>query len=96
MRSYEEKSRGMIPSDLLILEGFLHEDVVYYFVQKAGVVSDGQMIVFPKGSGIYIISWLQKQADNLGYKFFELSFQQKKALIDKFFNNEHIYTKVET
>lgn len=85
---------GVVPSDLSILEGFLQEDVVYYFVRKAGTISDGQMIIFPKGSGIYIVRWLQKQADMLGHKFFELSFQEKKALIDKFFNNEHIYTKM--
>ena len=83
MPFFERRNVRINASDLALLEGFLHKDIVFYFIRRVDVVANGQLIFFSKNMVVYVIIWLQKQAAQLGRKFFELSFQQKKELVDK-------------
>lgn len=81
---------GMSASDLALLRSFLRDDVVCYFIRKADIISGGELIVLSNEAVVHIINFLQRQASRLGRKFFELSFQQKKELIDELLGSEQL------
>ena len=76
-------------SDLFLLSEFLGEDVVYYFVRKANVIS-GDLVVCSHELVMNLIATLRELLFEKDCRFCELSFQQRIQLIDDLFetNNE--------
>lgn len=87
---YIEQHACINTSDLALLNRFLSEDVVCYFVRKMTVSSDDEVMFFSHDSVVRIIKKLPKYVDRTGRKFYELSFQQRIRLIDDMLNDNEL------
>lgn len=72
-------------SDLFLLSEFLGEDVVYYFVRKANVIS-GDLVVCSHDFVMSLLATLRDLLFEKNNRFCELSFQQRIQLIDDLFD----------
>lgn len=75
-------------SDLFLLNEFLSEDVVYYFVRKVSIIS-GDLVICSHDFVVRIISALLRLLFEKKSRFCELSFQERIQLIDDLFDTSN-------